>query len=309
MISNKLNLKIIFIYAIFLSTSSLLAQTDSLMDIGVITPTIDNTNKTGYYIPKDIKDCFAEIDKMLPSDIKDYMSKMEINESLRTYPALFHWIYQNWGMEDTTRIVDYFMNYGFDDGGEITRVILESYLTYKKGEKIIRIEIKPKVYLINKNLFLIKADTIVVPPKIPNPKGVINFDSTEMKPQFYFMGGKFTLIDSLYDPIIKMIYDNGFVASQNLWYVWWTQIARFGEDNDTVPYFLTEDELNSQFDKKYSYNADFILIFEDADTPIPKSILRDNKFDFGFPEYLSTRKHFGFYFIRKREVVYFDLEE
>ena len=52
---------------------------------------------------------------------------------------------------------------------------------------------------------------------------------------------------------------------------------------------LTEDELNTQFDKKYSYNADFILIIEDADTPIPKSILRDNKFSFG--SYVSTLRN------------------
>ena len=151
-----------------------------------------------------------------------------------------------------------------------------------------------------------KADTIIVPPKIPNPKGVVFFDSTEMKPQFNFMGGVFNLIDSIYDPIVKMIYDNGFQASQNLWYVWWTKVAKFGDGFDTVPYFMTEDYMNENFRKDMSYNADFILIFEDSDTPIPKSILRDNKFQFGFQEYLSTHRHFGFYLIRQKEVVYFE---
>jgi len=293
------------VLSFYFFTNVSFAQTDSIPGIGLITPTVDKATKFGYYIPIDMKECLSEIDKFLPDAIKEDIEERDIIESAVKYKGLAQWIYQKWDLENIPVIVNYFMQYGFKDGADIAQLIYESYLKYKKDLPL-RLEVIPKVYSINKNLFLIKADSIIVPKSIPNPKGVLNFDSTAMQPQFNFMGGKFTLIDSIYDPILKIISENGFIPSQNLWYVWWTPIAKFGEGNDTVPYFLTEEELNTNFDKKYAYNADFILIFEDADTPIPVSILRDNKFDFGFYEYLSTRRHFGFYLIRQRDVVYFE---
>jgi len=296
-----------FIYAIVFAfaVNSLFSKTDSIPGIGIITPTYDNQSKSGYYIPTDLKDCFSEIDKLLPEEVVENINENDIFDGRKQYQPLVQWIYVNWGMEDTTRIVEYFNQFGFDDAANIAQAIYDSYLKHKKGEKI-RLEIKPKVYIHNQNMFLIKADTIIVPPAIPNPKGVVNFDSTEMKPQFNFMGGTFRLIDSIYAPIVQMLYDNGFQPSPNLWYVWWTQVAKFGEGVDTIPYFLTEDDMNAKFKKDLCYNADFILIFEDRETPIPKSILRDNKFQFGFQEYLNTHRHFGFYLIRQKEVVYFE---
>jgi|GEM_PF-5140252 len=301
----KLSLLIIVICFTFNPCNYLFSKEEAIPGIGFITPTYDKSTKHGYYIPKDMKDSFKEIDKLLPESTKEDIINSDINDNLIKYQTFMPWIYVNWSMADTSEIVKYLLGKGFDYETDFSKIIFEAYINYKKGLKI-RFELKPKVYSFNRNLFLLKADTIIIPNNFPNPKGAILLDSTEMKPHFNYMGGKFTLIDSLYDPIMMLITENGFNPAQNMWYVWWTQIFKFGENIDTLPYFLKQELFDEKFNKKYAYNADFILVFEDIEAPVPKSIMRDNLFDIGFYEYLSTRKHFGFYLIRQRDVVYFE---
>lgn len=41
------------------------------MDEFTLTPTLDPHSPTGVYIPTDLPDCFAELDKMLPPTLRE----------------------------------------------------------------------------------------------------------------------------------------------------------------------------------------------------------------------------------------------
>ncbi|MFC2131586.1 DUF6794 domain-containing protein, partial [Bacteroidota bacterium] len=210
-----------FFLVFFILTQIVSAATDTIPGIGIISPTPDDTSKSGYFIPSDMEECLDELDNIFPDDIKDTLQILDYRHSYNKYGMIIQWLTDKWSMWDTSRIVKYFNQYGFIEPTEIANGIFRSYWNYL-NENPIRIEMKPKHYIINKNLFLKIANEIVFPEKRPNPKGtIIDSNSTT---QFIFMGRKFTLIDSLFDPIINLIKENGFHPSDSLWYVWWTRI-------------------------------------------------------------------------------------
>lgn len=279
------------------------AQTDSIKGIGEIHPNFDNDFKYGIYIPKDMSDCLDELDDLLPDYVKDSMKTLDLRASTLKYGRLMQWISKKWALWDTSRIVKYFSQYGFKKAPTIARGIFESFWNYS-NDKEITIEAKPKAYVINKNLFLVKTDTIIsFPKKRPNPKGTLM--KTTSLPQFIFMGRKFTLIDSLYMPIVDLILNSGFQASDSLWYIWWTKISKFGYGFGEPPEWVDEDFLR-KYSKVNSYNADLILILEDKNKEKIKQIIRNNKFDDEFINYIRTKHHLAFHLIRMRKVIHFD---
>jgi hypothetical protein len=302
-ISKKYLILITIIFLLF--NYDVLAFQDTIPGIGIITPTEDDTSKSGVYIPKNMEECIEELEELIPEEIQDSMKILNYNESLRNFGNVTKWMLEEWCMWDTSVIVKYFSDYGFTDPVEISLGIFKSFWNYLNALPI-KIELRPKCYVLNKNLFIKIADTIKFPEKRPNPKGIIRKDSSSGDAEFIFMGRKFTLIDSLYDPIIKLILDNGFKPSDSLWYIWWTKIAKFGYGEEELPDFITEDEYKSNYNSEDSYNVDFILIVENESIGIMKRVIRNNHFDDSFLGYIKTKKHFGFYLIRKREVIIFD---
>ncbi len=293
----------LYLALLFLAFNLSRSATDSIPGIGKVTPNFDSTFQRGVYVPEDMFDCFVEIDKLLPRDVRDSVYNLDYGKIYGKYGRLTQWIYINWGLADSSRIYNFFEKYGFTNPSTIAHGIFESYWKYKHSEPI-RIEIKPDAYVIDKNLHLKEAEEFVFPEKRPNPKGTIV--PTDSTPQFIFMGRHFTLIDSLYDPIINMIKENGLQPSDSLWYIWWPRIAKFGEGIDSLPSFINKEEFDEKFSPEDSYNADFILILQDSKKYKIKGVIRENKFNEEFKNYVKNKKHLGIYLIRKREVARFE---
>jgi hypothetical protein len=293
---------IVFVSFIFPGTNAF-SITDSLTNIGVITPTLDTTSKTGYYIPVDMMDCMKEMDKLFPNNVKDSIKLIPYIQCYNKYGYILQWMIDKWDMWDTSRIVRYFKEFGFDDPSVIANGLLKSYWNFLNN-KPLRIEMIPKVYIINNNLFLKKSDSLSIPNYQPNPKGTITY--SDGKPEFIFMGRPFHLIDSLYDPVLKLIGDNKFTPSDSLRYVWWTLVGKFGESVDTLPHFISKEEMETKFNKEDSYNADYIVILEDGNSNTLNNFIDDGKFDDEFKKYVESKRHISFYLIRKRKVHVFN---
>ncbi|ROL61178.1 hypothetical protein D9V86_07110 [Bacteroidetes/Chlorobi group bacterium ChocPot_Mid] len=303
---NMINLKaniITILFLFFIFTQQLFPQKESIPGVGFINPTHDKSSKSGYYIPKNVKDCINELDKMLPDKVKEDIEISSLNDNMIKYNTVMPWLYLNWDMADTSRIVKYLLDYGFSPETDFSKIIFESYLKYKKGFPL-RFEVTPKVYSIGKNLTILRADSIAIPTQNPVPYGSILIDSLDNQPHFIYMGSKFTLIDSLYEPIMNFLKLYGFDPTKNLWYLWWTQIFKFGEGIDSLPYFLTREKFEKYFDTKHAYNADFILVFQDEDSFGPKTIMKDNLYNTSLNEYLKSKNYIGLYLVRHRNVVY-----
>src|SRR5262249_8471354 len=74
--------------------------------------TRDPNSPTGFYIPKNLEDCFAELDRMLHPEIIRKM-KAEPERAMNDYHmGLGMWIRNNWGLWSETRLCDYFKPLG-----------------------------------------------------------------------------------------------------------------------------------------------------------------------------------------------------
>ncbi len=271
-------------------------------NFGFVNPTLDDSSPTGYYSPKNFKEAIAELNKMLPDSLKDSIKSENYRYVARRFSPLAQWLFQNWGFADSSAIFRYFDSIGAWRPSELPYGILQAYWKYLNGKKI-KIEIKPKVYSIGKNLFLIPVDSLDFPAKPPTLKGTIRpVDST---PQFIFMGKKFSLIDSLYDPIIALLDSFKLKPSDSLWYAWWTKIAKFEKGDDSLPSFVSDNADIFVPQEGYSYNADFVLAVEEAYTPKIRWVVKNNKFR-EFKNYVLSKRHLGFYLIRARKVAFLD---
>jgi hypothetical protein len=90
----------------------------------------------GVYIPKDLEDCFIQLDKLL----KEY-EKNEIKcLPSRTDMALYHhglgmWIRNNWGLWGGSRLQKYFFDRKIKHPDDMSSVILSLYYDWLKGNK------------------------------------------------------------------------------------------------------------------------------------------------------------------------------
>ena len=96
-------------------------------------PTKDPNQSDGIYIPKDMNDCFVELERMLsPKFIKEFKKKKQ--ESLVEYHfGLGMWMRNNWGLWKGSRLRDYLAQLGFRHTDDMSGAIITCFWRHLNG--------------------------------------------------------------------------------------------------------------------------------------------------------------------------------
>jgi len=82
----------------------------------------------GLYIPKNLEECFLELNKLLkPKDIKTIKSLKNRNETIQYHLNFGMWLRNNWGLWEGSRLQQYFIGKGIHHPDGMSSTILEYY--------------------------------------------------------------------------------------------------------------------------------------------------------------------------------------
>ena len=88
----------------------------------------------GVYIPKDIKDCFLQFDRLLPKVDIDKIKRLKgKNETIKYHLSLGLWIRNNWGLWGGSRFQLYMHDRTNDEPDGMSALILEYYWEWLHG--------------------------------------------------------------------------------------------------------------------------------------------------------------------------------
>lgn len=88
----------------------------------------------GVYIPKDIKDCFLQLDKLLSEEDRSTIRNLEnAEETIQFHHSLGMWIRNNWGLWGGSRLSKYLLSNGLKEPDEMSATILELYYHWLNG--------------------------------------------------------------------------------------------------------------------------------------------------------------------------------
>lgn len=96
------------------------------------------------YIPKDLDDCFRELDKLLKKEDIEKIRKKEI-EAIDMHFGLGMGLRNAWGLWGGSRLAEYFNKMGIFHPDDMSGIILDSYVRYLRKEPI-RLEDQIAVY-------------------------------------------------------------------------------------------------------------------------------------------------------------------
>lgn len=91
----------------------------------------------GIYIPKDLHDCFLQLDKDLPEVDKQEMKNLPHRSDMigQYHFGLGLWMRNNWGLWGGSRLQKYFADKGIKHPDNMSSVILEYYYDWLNGDK------------------------------------------------------------------------------------------------------------------------------------------------------------------------------
>lgn len=91
---------------------------------------------SGLYIPKNLDECFTELDKLLKkNDIEDIRSLKSREETIRYHHGLGTWLRNNWGLWGGSRLQRFLLNLGIDHPDSMSAYILENYHDWLNSDK------------------------------------------------------------------------------------------------------------------------------------------------------------------------------
>jgi hypothetical protein len=91
----------------------------------------------GVYIPKNLEDCFKQIDSFWPDSIKTKVKMWsEQDFSARAHMGFGMWMRNNWQFWGGSRLSKYFNELGVFHPDDISGIILKSYYRYLTGKEI-----------------------------------------------------------------------------------------------------------------------------------------------------------------------------
>ncbi len=106
----------------------------------VIVSTRDSTEQSprdsinGIYIPKDLKECFVQLDTLLSAEDKEVIRKLERSgEMVQFHHGLGMWIRNNWGLWNGSRLQEYFKKRGITHPDDMSGLILAYYYDWLNG--------------------------------------------------------------------------------------------------------------------------------------------------------------------------------
>ncbi|HMI02980.1 MAG TPA: DUF6794 domain-containing protein [Pedobacter sp.] len=96
--------------------------------------TLDSINHV--YIPRNMEDCFTELDKMLKPETVSEIKAMKRPGQMGIYHhGMGMWIRNNWGLWSGSRLSAYLKERGFSDPDGMSGIIFNYYYTWFKGNK------------------------------------------------------------------------------------------------------------------------------------------------------------------------------
>jgi hypothetical protein len=97
--------------------------------------TLDVIN--GVYIPRDLGDCFSELDKRLAEVDKNEMrAKASHGDMIEYHMGLGMWLRNNWGLWGGSRLQKYFTDRGIKHPDNMSGLILDYYWDWLHGDKV-----------------------------------------------------------------------------------------------------------------------------------------------------------------------------
>jgi hypothetical protein len=82
----------------------------------------------GQYIPKNLEDALLELDKRMEADAMETFKNLSEEEAHRkAFFSFGRWIMVKWGMEDGSRLTEYFWQQQIGVVEDMTRIIMISY--------------------------------------------------------------------------------------------------------------------------------------------------------------------------------------
>lgn len=95
----------------------------------------DESSPTGVYIPQNLEEALAELDKCLPAAAKEdirAISRDKMHSFGIDYATGF---YKNWNLEKGSRLTEYFKSIGVNSAPEMGELIMQSYWSRRHGLK------------------------------------------------------------------------------------------------------------------------------------------------------------------------------
>lgn len=91
----------------------------------------------GTYIPKDLYDCFSELDKAMDEEAKkQFMAFSDEEVDPRTHNTLGRWIEHNWSLRTGSRLSHYFNKMGVPHYDYMIGIIIQSYHRHLHGKDL-----------------------------------------------------------------------------------------------------------------------------------------------------------------------------
>lgn len=86
------------------------------------------THIDGVYIPKDLFDCFKELDKAMEEEVREeFMAYSDEEVDKRTHGSLGVWIKHRWQLENGSRLAQYFNKMQVPHPEYMVGIIIQSY--------------------------------------------------------------------------------------------------------------------------------------------------------------------------------------
>lgn len=86
------------------------------------------TQIDGVYIPKDLNDCFRELDKLMEQDVREkFMAFSDEEADKRTHGSLGVWIDHKWSLTEGSRLSNYFNQMRVPHPDYMVGIIITSY--------------------------------------------------------------------------------------------------------------------------------------------------------------------------------------
>lgn len=90
----------------------------------------------GVYIPKDLRDCFVELDKLLKDVDKSEMRALQKRgDMIRFHLGLGMWMRNNWGLWGGSRLQKYFTDKGIRHPDDMSSIVLFYYYDWLTGKQ------------------------------------------------------------------------------------------------------------------------------------------------------------------------------
>lgn len=103
-------------------------QAKQKVDNEIYLAKLNKDSLNGVYIPRDLKDCFQQLDKILSPKDKDQIKFLKNrNETIQFHHSLGMWIRNNWGLWSGSRLQVYLLEKKLDHPDSMSSTILKFY--------------------------------------------------------------------------------------------------------------------------------------------------------------------------------------